>query len=97
MKYTLSNQPEIIISIDQMSLHRNVPIVISYAYEYTLFFLLMKGSKKSVEIDTFATPYTHIKHTFWPPPVWKFPYFCNPSLNIVINIFSAYENMFSYK
>ena len=56
MKYTLSNQPEIIISIDQMSLHRNVPIVISYAYEYTLFFLLMKGSKKSVEIGTSPPP-----------------------------------------
>ena len=61
MKYTLSNQPEI-ISIDQMSLHCNVPIVISFAYEYTLFFLLMKGSKKSVEIGTFASPWPH------PPP-----------------------------
>ena len=58
MKYTLSNQPVIIISIDQLTIHCNVPIVISYAYEYTLFFLLMKGSKKSVEIDTFATPPT---------------------------------------
>ena len=66
MKYTLSNQPEIIISIDQMSLHRNVPIVISYAYEYTLFFLLMKGSKKSVEIGTsHHPPHPPPTHTVW--------------------------------
>ena len=66
MKYTLSNQPEI-ISIDQMSLHCNVPIVISFAYEYTLFFLLMKGSKKSVEIGTFASPWPHPQ----PPPPYS--------------------------
>ena len=65
MKYTLSNQPEIIIRIDQMSLHRNVPIVISYAYEYTLFFLLMKGSKKSVEIGTSHHPPHPPTHTVW--------------------------------
>ena len=56
MKYTLSNQPVIIISIDQLTIHCNVPIVISYAYEYTLFFLLMKGSKKSVEIIFVTLP-----------------------------------------
>ena len=70
MKYTLSNQPEIIISIDQMSLHRNVPIVISYAYEYTLFFLLMKGSKKSVEIGTSHHP-PHPPHPTHPYSVGK--------------------------